>query len=459
MTMSEHNQQPSAALDLHTAIEAQLPGWRNRLHTILKQYGNTPIGQVTVAQVYGGLRGVHALVTEISHVDPYRGIRLRGLTVQEIIDQLPRPAGVQFPLAGGLFYLLLTGDQPDLAQAQAMEDLWRQQPALPGYVHDLLRAMPSDTHPMTLLSQALLSLQPRSHAARAYREGIDRRELWRPTLQDAIELTAVLPELAAAIYNRKYRPDAPVQSESDLDWGARFAALIGRGDDQPYQELCRLFMLIHADQENGNASAHTAHLVNSTLSDLYYATAAGMTALAGPLHGMANQESLRWLLEIQQRFNGMPSDEELADYAWETLKRGQVIPGYGHGVLRHTDPRFLVQVNFAEEYMPDDPIFQLAKQVYRVIPRVLGATGKVKNPYPNIDAISGTLQHHFGITQLEFYTVLFGISRLMGLCAHGVWARALGLAIERPRALTTELIEEMVTPFQVPVAVNYQFFE
>ena len=446
-------------LDLEARIAEQLPCWHKRLKRILRQYGNTPIGQVTVAQVYGGLRGVHALVTEISHVDPYRGIRLRGLTVQELIDELPHPEEIEFPLSGGLYAFLLTGEKPDLDEAQAMETLWRQQPTLPGYVMDVLKAMPETTHPMTLFSQSLLCMQPYSHAAKAYQEGIDKHDIWKPTLKDAIQLTAVLPQLAAAIYNIKYRDGAEAVPDPDLDWSANFAAMIGKSDDREYQELCRLFSLIHADQENGNASAHTAHLVNSALSDLYYSTSAGMNALAGPLHGRANQESLRWLKAIQARFNGLPSKEELKEFAWQTLNSGQVIPGYGHGVLRYTDPRFIVQYNFAEKYLPDDPIFQLAKRVYEVIPEVLSATGKVKNPYPNVDAISGTLQNHYGINHPEFYTVLFGISRLMGLSVHAVWSRALGLAIERPRSLTTDLIEEMVTPFQRPVAVNYHFFD
>ncbi|MEE4193907.1 MAG: citrate (Si)-synthase [Anaerolineae bacterium] len=459
--MIQANTHPTAPLnlDLESRIAAQLPVWQQRLQRILRQYGNTTIGQVTVAQVYGGLRGVHALVTEISHVDPYRGIRLRGMTVQELIDELPHPETVEFPLSGGLFFLLLTGEKPSEQEANAVENLWRQQPTLPGYVIDLLKTMPATTHPMTLFSQSLLSMQPNSHAAKAYEAGINRRDIWKPTLQDAIQLTAVLPQLAAAIYNIKYRDGAEANPDPDLDWSANFAHMIGKGDDEQYKDLCRLFALIHADQENGNASAHTAHLVNSTLSDLYYATSAGMNALAGPLHGRANQESLRWLKEIAARFNGLPTREQLKEFAQERLNSGQVIPGYGHGVLRYTDPRFTVQYDFAEKYFPDDPIFQVAKLVYEVIPGVLHATGKVKNPYPNVDAISGTLQHHFGITQREFYTVLFGISRLMGLSVHAVWARALGLAIERPRSLTTDLIEEMVTPFQRPVAVNYHFFD
>jgi len=219
--------------------------------------------------------------------------------------------------------------------------------------------------------------------------------------------------------------------------------MIGKGDDPDYKDLTRLFMTLHSDQENGNASAHTSHLVNSTLSDLYLSTSAGLNALAGPLHGLANQETLRWLQALYAQYGDLPSHAELRTFALETLAQGMVIPGYGHGVLRRTDTRFSAQYRFAEAYLPDDPLFQLVKRVYEVIPEVLTELGKVKNPYPNVDAISGTLQHHYGIRP-EFCTVLFGTSRLLGLTAHAVWARALGQTIERPRAFTTDRIEAML---------------
>lgn len=446
-------------LNLENKIAEQLPQWRERVSHLLKHYGSTPIGQITIGQAYGGMRGVHALVTEISHVDPFKGIRMRGYTVQEILQKLPRREGNEFPLAGGLYYLLMTNDFPSLEDALAVENVWRERQELPGYIHDLLRAMPQTTHPMTLFSQVILSMQHQSEAARAYQEGISRKEYWRPMLQDALNLTAKLPALAATIYNHKYRNGAPAIPDPDLDWSANFGYMIGKGSEKEYLELSRLFMLIHADQENGNASAHTSHLVSSTLSDLYYSCSAGLNALAGPLHGLANQESLRWLLKLKERYSGVPSHDELESFTRETLNAGKVIPGYGHGVLRSTDPRFLVQLEFGKKHMPDDPILQLVERVYEVVPGVLGAAGKVKNPYPNVDAISGTLQHHYGVTQSEFYTVFFGTSRLLGLTAHAVWSRALGMSIERPRSLTTEIIEEMVQPVRYEDQQTFRYFE
>lgn len=425
-------------------IGAQLPSWRDRLQRLLQHYGDQPIGEVTVSKVYGGMRGIFSLVTEISHVDPAIGLLIRGYTVDELLESLPKLEGTHFPLLGGLYYLLLVDDFPTLEDALSVEAMWRERQGLPGYVIDLLKAMPASTHPMTMFSQAILALQPTSVAAQAYHSGISRYEFWRPMLEDALNLTAKLPALAGTIYNLKYRGGAIAEPSPDLDWSANFAHMIGKGDDEEYKDLCRLFMVLHADQENGNASAHTSHLVSSTLSDLYLSSSAGLNALAGPLHGLASQETLRWLLELQSRYKGLPTHAELEQYALETLKAGKVIPGYGHGVLRRTDTRFTAQYRFGEQFMPNDPLFKLVQRVYEVIPGVLQGTGKVNNPYPNVDAISATLHYHYGITQPEFSTVLFGTSRLLGLSAHAVWARALGLSIERPRSLTTGMIEDMV---------------
>lgn len=434
------------SLPFEDRIGAQLPAWRNRIKSLLDQYGSYSIGEVTVSKVYGGMRGVFALATEISHVDPSMGLLIRGYTIDELLELLPKTENTAYPLLGGLYYLLMVDEFPTLEDALSVEAMWRERQGIPGYVIDLLRTMPEAAHPMTLFSQAILAMQPSSVAAQAYHQGISRYEYWRPMLEDALNLTANLPMIAATIYNIKYRDGKIIEPDPTLDWSANFAHMIGKGSDGDYKELCRLFMTLHADQENGNASAHTSHLVGSTLSDLYLSCSAGLNALAGPLHGLASQETLRWLLAVQSRYGGLPSHEELEQFAIETLSEEKVIPGYGHGVLRRTDSRFTAQFRFAEHYLPEDSLFNLVKRVYEVMPGVLQNTGKINNPYPNVDAISATLQYYYGITQPEFCTVLFGTSRLLGLSAHAVWARALGLSIERPRSLTTSLVEKMVMP-------------
>jgi citrate synthase len=305
-----------------------------------------------------------------------------------------------------------------------------------------LRAMPGETHPMTLFSLAVQSLQPQSAFARRYQEGMQKDEYWEPALEDALNLTARLPVLAAFIYQLKYKGGKEPNVDDKLDYGANFAQMLGMQDHKGYADLSRLYLIIHSDHESGNASAHATHLAGSTLSDIYYAFSAGLNALAGPLHGLANQECLAWLLGVRDQFGGVPTREQLRQYAWDTLESGKVIPGYGHAVLRVPDPRFTAQMKFAKARFPEDTLVQIADMVFEVVPQVLKEQGKAKNPAPNVDAISGTLQYYYGLKEFDFYTVLFGVSRALGVSANYVWARALGQPIERPKSLTMKMLEE-----------------
>lgn len=130
-------------------------------------------------------------------------------------------------------------------------------------------------------------------------------------------------------------------------------------DNPEFIELMRLYLTIHSDHEGGNVSAHTTHLVGSALSDPYLSFAAGMNGLAGPLHGLANQEVLVWLQKLRQQVGENPSDEKLKEFIWNTLKSGQVVPGYGHAVLRKTDPRYTCQREFALKHLPNDSLFKV----------------------------------------------------------------------------------------------------
>jgi citrate synthase len=425
-------------------IAAQLPGWRDRVARLLKENGSYKVCDVTVEQIYGGIRGVQIQVTDISYVDPMEGIRLRGYTIPEVLAKLPKAPGSEFPMSGGLYHLLLVDELPTMAEALEVEAEWKKRSEIPGYVFDVIRAMPSSTHPMTLFSQAILSLQAESVFAKVYNDGVHKMDYWETFLEDSLNLTAKLPAIAAFIYNLKYRDGKYIAPDPNLDWAANFARMIGKEDDFEYQELCRLYFVLHSDHEGANVSAHTSHLVCSALSDIYLTCSAGMDGLAGPLHGLANQECIRWLLNVRQHFDAFPTRAQLEAFAHETLDAGQVIPGYGHAVLRTTDPRFTAQLQFGQKYLPDDEIYKLVELVYEVLPGVLKETRKVKNPWPNVDAINGALQYHYGVRQFDFYTVLFGVSRILGLSAHAVWSRALGKPIERPKSLTTKMLEDMV---------------
>lgn len=426
-------------------MSAQLVGWRERIAHLKEEHGSFKVSDITVEQLYGGIRGVAINVSDISYVDPQEGIRLRGYTIPEILKLLPKAPETEIPLVGGLYYLLMANEIPTLEDALSLENEWKERSQVPEYVFDMIRRLPAETHPMTLFSMAILSMQSESVFAKKYEEGIHKTDYWKYYLEDSLNLTARLPAIGAFIYNLKFRDGQFIPPDPSLDWGANFAHMIGKGDDKEYQDLARLFFILHSDHESGNVSAHASHLVASALSDVYYASSAGMNGLAGPLHGLANQECLKWLLDLQAAFPDLPSCQQLEHYIWDFLNSGKVIPGYGHAVLRVTDPRFIAQLEFGKQHMPDDELFQLVTQVYECLPSILVKQGKIKNPFPNVDAINGVLQYHYGVRQFDFYTVLFGMGRILGLTSHAVWSRALGKPIERPKSLTTRMLEEMVS--------------
>ena len=428
---------------LHEKMAEQLPAWRERVTTLVKTHGDKVVDQVTVAQVYGGMRNIKSLVTDISFVDPATGIKLRGMAIPEVLAKLPKPRGAKIPYVGGLYYLLLTGEIPTRAQAEEVENEWASRAVVPEHVFKMIRSMPKETHPMVLFSQAVLALESGSKFAKAYHSGVKKDAYWESTLEDALDLTAKLPIIAAFIYRYKFfnetkKPKYNVRQ----DYGTNFARMMGVSDRKGYAELSRLYFILHSDHESGNVSAHATHLAGSSLSDVYYAFSAGLNGLAGPLHGLANQECLGWLISVRDQFGGVPTREELYKFAWDTLNGGKVIPGYGHAVLRVTDPRFTAQMEFAMARFPEDTLIRLAALVYDVVPEVLKEQGKAKNPAPNVDAISGTLQYFYGVRDFDFYTVLFGVGRALGVTANLVWARALGQPIERPKSVSTAMLEE-----------------
>lgn len=430
---------------LHEKIAAQLPEWRNRYKALSKEHAEVVVDKVTIGQVVGGMRDIKSLVTDISFVDPAEGIRFRGKSIPEVLAALPKPEGGKIPYVGGLYYLLMVGEVPTLEQALDVEAEWAKRADVPDYVFEMIKSMPADTHPMTLLSQAVLALQNGSKFFKGYHAGMKKDTYWDPALEDSMDLTARLPVIAAFIYRYKYFGDGTHPKYSaDLDYGENFAKMMGVQDQKGYAELARLYFILHSDHESGNVSAHTMHLVGSALSDPYLSFSAALNGLAGPLHGLANQECLGWLLEVYKDFGGVPSRDDLYKFAWDTLNGGKVIPGYGHAVLRVPDPRFTAQMSFAKEHFPQDDLVRLADLVFDVVPAVLKEQGKAKNPAPNVDAISGTLQYYYGVREFDFYTVLFGVGRALGVTPNYVWARALGQPIERPKSLSTKMLEDIV---------------
>ncbi len=417
---------------------------QERVLKLNKEFGELKISDVSIAQAYGGTRSVKTMVWETSALDPQEGIRFRGYTIPDLQAKLPKVPGGTEPLPEGVFHLLLTGEIPTAEDCAAITEEWRKRSTLPKYLVDMMKAVPADTHPMTQFSLAILQLQKDSVFNDRYRAGIHKKEYWDPTYEDVMNLLGKLPGIAAFIYRRSYKGDKHIPADPKLDWGANLAHMLGCSDDPAFKDLMRLYLVIHSDHEGGNVSAHTCHLVGSALSDAYYSLSAAMNGLAGPLHGLANQEVLRWIMDLMKDLGGVPTKEQMEKYIWDTLNGGKVVPGYGHAVLRKTDPRYTAQREFSLKHLPNDDIFKVVSLVYDVAPDILMKHGKAKNPWPNVDAHSGVILKYYGMDEYDFYTVLFGVSRALGVLAQLIWSRALGLPIERPKSVTTEWIEKFV---------------
>jgi citrate synthase len=432
-------------MGLKEVLKQKIDEQRPRTTKLVKEFGDVKVGEYTIAQTIGGGRGIKSLVTDISYLDPMEGIRFRGMTIPETFAALPKVPGSDYPYVEAFWWLLLTGDVPTVEQTQEVVDLWKKVGEVPQYVFDILRAMPRDAHPMSMFSAAIVAMQRESIFAKNYAAGkFNKMTCWEDMLEDCNILMARLGKIGAYIYRMKYKGDTHIPSCSDLDFGGNFAHMIGQSDE--YKDVARMYFILHSDHESGNVSAHATHLVASALSDAYYSLSAGINGLAGPLHGLANEEVLRWTQNFMDKLGGeVPSEDALKKALWDTLNSGQVIPGYGHAVLRKTDPRYTSQQEFCLKTpgLKDYPLFKLVKMIFDVAPGVLLEHGKAKNPWPNVDAQSGVIQWYYGVTEYEYYTVLFGIGRALGVLANITWDRALGYAIERPKSVTTAMLEEV----------------
>jgi citrate synthase len=422
------------------------------IKNMVKEHGDLELGTITISQLYGGMKSMKALVTETSLLDADEGIRFRGYTIPELREKLPAAEGCTEPLPEALFYLLLYNELPGKEETASITHEFMTRSAVPQHVFDAIDQLPLTTHPMIQFSIAVMAMQTESEFAKAYREGISKKDYWDPMFDDVFNLIAKLPIVAAYIYRRTYKNNVHIPADPSMDWAANFAHMLGF-ESKEFKSLMRLYLTIHADHEGGNVSAHTTHLVGSALSDAYLSFAAGMNGLAGPLHGLANQEVIRWIFQMRDDLkNTNPSKEQIASYIKQTLEDGKVVPGYGHAVLRKTDPRFTAQADFAKRYCPNDELVNIVWNVYEVAPPILDSTGKIKNPWPNVDAHSGALLVHFGMSEYDFYTVLFGVSRALGVLASLCWDRALGQGIERPKSVTTEWVQKFIEKKTVKVS-------
>ncbi|KAG8748320.1 hypothetical protein FRC10_007711 [Ceratobasidium sp. 414] len=423
-----------------------IPAKQAQIKELRQNHASVKVGDVKIENVIGGMRGLKAMLWEGSVLDPNEGIRFHGLSIPDCQKVLPPAKGGQEIISESMLWLLLTGQVPSHEQVRDLSRQLAERGELPGHVAKLVDAFPQTLHPMTQLAMGVASLNHDSSFAAAYEKGEYLLQLLI-SYDDSLDLVAKLPALAARIYRNVYRPGKELPPvDHNLDLVGNYVNMLGYGDNTSMVEYLRLYIALHGDHEGGNVSAHTAHLVGSALSDPYLSYSAALLGLAGPLHGLANQEVLRWVLEMQKAVGEDPSHDQIKEYLWKTLKSGQVVPGYGHGVLRKPDPRFIAlqQFSASRAELKDSPIIKLVNKTSEVAPGVLTEHGKAKSVHPNVDAVSGCLLHHYGLTEFKYYTVIFGVSRVLGCVSQLVWDRALGLPIERPKSVSMNDLQKLI---------------
>ncbi|RCI12772.1 hypothetical protein L249_0950 [Ophiocordyceps polyrhachis-furcata BCC 54312] len=451
---SESDASETKEPNLKATLRSLIPAKRELLAEFKKSYGDKVIADVRVDNVLGGMRGLRSLLWEGSVLDPQEGIRFHGRTIKDCQRDLPRGTTGTQMLPEAMFWLLLTGQVPTENQVRVLSRQLAAQMGLPGHVRGILAILPRDMHPMTKFAMGVAALNLKSKFAQAYEAGIPKKDYWETTFDDSIALLAKLPTIAATIYKNTVEPRSGGHHEiakkagKDKDWAQNFVSMLDIKDSkrESFEDMMRLYLALHGDHEGGNVSAHATHLVGSALSDPFLSYSAGLLGLAGPLHGLAAQEAVRYVKMMKQGIPAEYSDEDVTQYVWKTLRQDRVVPGYGHAVLRKPDPRFeaLMEFGASQPAISDSAFFRLVQSMSRVVPQVLQEHGKTKNPFPNVDSISGVLFNQYGIQKHPFYTVAFGVSRGIGPLAQLIWDRALGLPIERPKSVSLAGLAQLV---------------
>lgn len=368
--------------------------------------------EITTAHLNTGLRGYPVGTCFTSSVSPDLGVTYVGYTLPDLQD-LP---------AEDVIYLLLNKELPGRAEAAALRAELARRSEIDPRVYDVLRALPRDGHPMEWLIAGLSALGMTGKSA-----GNDYRE-------DCLDLIARISTLVAAIYRIRAGWGDPIEPRHDLPFHENFAHMLGLADAAPMlPELLRLFYVLHMDHGGGNLSTFVGKAVASGKADMYSSIASAMAALYGPRHGRANQECLAFVKSI-----GTADAQAAEARVREILASGGLVYGFGHAVLRQEDPRAAIQYAFGQEHFADNELVQTALTLREVVPAILKENPKIQNPYPNVDAVSGSVLTAAGLTDPEYYTLLFGWSRVAGIAAQIVDERTFpgkkdGLPIYRPK--------------------------
>lgn len=366
---------------------------------------------ITNDQLDTGLRGFPVGTCWTSKVDPEIGVTYVGYPIAELAYMPPE----------SVIYLLFNKVLPTDEQAKAFADDMATRSTVDPVVFDILRTLPKDGHPMDWFAVALHSLGMTGRTG-------DYRE-------DALNLIARIPAALAAIFRIRASWGDLIDSDPSLGYVENFVHMLGvpGTDETALAKLLRIYYVLHMDHGGGNLSTFTGKAVASGLADMYQSMVGAMNGLAGPRHGLANQDCFSMVKEVNSE-----DPDEVENVMRARLANGDLIFGFGHAVLRQEDPRAKVEFDVGDELYRDDHWFKVVKALRIGAVKVLKENPKVSNPYPNVDLVSGSLLSAGGLTDPDYYTTLFGWSRIAGIGAQIVDERenfrdGKGVAIYRPR--------------------------
>ncbi|MFQ5894827.1 MAG: citrate (Si)-synthase [Nitrospinota bacterium] len=365
--------------------------------------------EITEGHLDTGLRGFPVGTVWTSRVDPEKGVTYVGRPIAELVDREPEE----------IMYLLLHKELPTPEQRRAFSEELARRSGVPPKVMELLSHLPREAHPMEWFIAGLLYMGMLTKTG-------DYRE-------DGLNLIARVSEVVAAVFRFREGWGDPIAPKPELGYTENFAHMLGVPDAHPeLPRVLRLFHILHYDHGGGNLSTFTGRAVASGLADIYVSMASAMAGLYGPRHGRANQDALNFVEEI-----GNPDKEYVKSYVERCLREGKLVFGFGHAVLRAEDARATLEYEMGQRYFPDDRNVQICLALREVAPPILKATGRVADPYANVDAVSGSILRASGLKDSDYYSVLFGWSRTVGISAQIIDERLYfrggrGVAIYRP---------------------------
>lgn len=349
-------------------------------------------------QLETGGRGFPFGYCPTSSVDPEKGLYYQGQLVSELAHLEPEE----------VIFLLYIGHLGSKEEIKEFKDELAKRSTIRSEVRKAITALPRFTHPMNLLSAALLFM-----------------DTDKDPVEDALNLVARIPEVVALVINHHAGWGGTKPSNPSLGYMENFAQMLNvpNADLQQLNPVLKLFNILHYDHGGGNNSTFTAKSTASTGATLYQALSSAMNSLAGPKHGGANQDCLAFVKEVCEMLGSDATEKQVEELIRKRLENKELIYGFGHAVLRVTDPRATVLYDYADQHFPNNSLVRIARNLHKAGEKVLGENPKISDPHPNVDAISGTVLSAAGFDYPDYFTVLFGLSRCIGIARQIVYER------------------------------------